>query len=202
MVELVRSGRRAAELAGEFGCHDTSIRAWVRQANADERGGKPDAPLTSAERQEPAQLRRPLRQITRERDILAQGYGRVCQPGQRHRQNMYAPIQANQADLPTQAMCKHLKAYAPLVLLKIVLLAYSRGIVSSRTISRACLQNVLFMATSSDTQPDHSTLTVFVSGMGDVVAQLFVRVLVVCDRQGLIGRELFAIDGHEPASGC
>lgn len=28
-----------------------------------------------------------------------------------------------------------------------------------------------------------------------MVAQLFARVLVVCDRQGLIGRELFAIDG-------
>ena len=86
-------------------------------------------------------------------------------------------------------------AYAPSVLLKIVLLAYSRGIISSRAMQRACLQNVLFMAISGDTQPDHSTLAAFVSGMGDVVAQLFARVLVVCDRQGLIGRELFAIDG-------
>ncbi len=86
-------------------------------------------------------------------------------------------------------------AYAPSVLLKIVLLAYSRGIVSSRAMQRACLQNVLFMAVSGDAQPDHSTLAAFVSGMGDVVAQLFARVLVVCDRQGLIGRELFAIDG-------
>ena len=86
-------------------------------------------------------------------------------------------------------------AYAPSVLLKIILLAYSRGIISSRAMQRACLQNVLFMAVSGDTQPDHSTLAAFVSGMGDVVAQLFARVLVVCDRQGLIGRELFAIDG-------
>jgi transposase len=86
-------------------------------------------------------------------------------------------------------------AYAPSVLIKIVLLAYSRGIVSSRAMQRACLQNVLFMAVSGDAQPDHSTLAAFVSGMGEVVAQLFARVLVVCDRQGLIGRELFAIDG-------
>ena len=72
MVELVRSGRRAAELAKEFGCHDTSISAWVRQANADELGGgKPSAPLTTAECQELAQLRRQLRQVTLERDILA-----------------------------------------------------------------------------------------------------------------------------------
>jgi len=86
-------------------------------------------------------------------------------------------------------------AYAPSILIKIVLLAYSRGIVSSRGMQRACLQNVLFMAVSGDAHPDHSTLAAFVSGLGDLAAQLFARVLVVCDRQGLIGRELFAIDG-------
>lgn len=72
MVELVRAGRKPSELAKEFGCHDTSICAWVRQANADELGGgRSDAPLTTAERQELAQLRRQLRQVIQERDILA-----------------------------------------------------------------------------------------------------------------------------------
>jgi transposase len=72
MVELVRVGRKPIELAQEFGCHETSISAWVRQAKADEMGGsRPDAPLTTAERQELAQLRRQLRQVTQERDILA-----------------------------------------------------------------------------------------------------------------------------------
>ena len=37
-------------------------------------------------------------------------------------------------------------AYDPRVMLKIVLLAYSRGLISSRAIERACAQNVLFMA--------------------------------------------------------
>ena len=72
MVELVKAGRRPRALAKEFGCHDTSINAWVRQANADELGGgRADAPLTTAERQELALLRRQLRQVTQERDILA-----------------------------------------------------------------------------------------------------------------------------------
>lgn len=31
MVELVKAGRKPSELAREFGCHDTSIGAWVRQ---------------------------------------------------------------------------------------------------------------------------------------------------------------------------
>lgn len=72
MVELVRLGRKPGDLAKEFGCHETSISAWLRQAHADELGGgRPGAPLTTAERQELAQLRKQLRQVTMERDILA-----------------------------------------------------------------------------------------------------------------------------------
>lgn len=86
-------------------------------------------------------------------------------------------------------------AYDPAVLIKIVLLAYSRGITSSRKIEAACRENVLFMAVSGDSQPHCTTLSNFVSGMGDLAAKLFAQVLVICDRQGLIGREMFAIDG-------
>ncbi len=38
------------------------------------------------------------------------------------------------------------KAYSPKVLLKIVFLAYSRGIVSSRKIQRLCEENIIFMS--------------------------------------------------------
>ena len=86
-------------------------------------------------------------------------------------------------------------AYSPAVLLKIVLLAYSRGIVGSRRIEAACRENVLFMAISGDSQPHFTTLAAFVSDMGDLTAKLFAQVLLICDRQGLIGREMFAIDG-------
>lgn len=86
-------------------------------------------------------------------------------------------------------------AYPPAVLLKIVLLAYSRGLVSSRSIARACRENVLFMAVSGDLAPHFTTLANFVSGLGEHIAPLFARVLLVCDRLELIGREMFAIDG-------
>ena len=86
-------------------------------------------------------------------------------------------------------------AYAPAVLLKIVLLAYSRGIIGSRRIEAACRENVLFMALSGDSQPHFTTLAAFVADLGDLAAQLFAQVLTLCDRQGLIGREMFAIDG-------
>jgi len=44
-------------------------------------------------------------------------------------------------------------AFDPAVLLKIVLLAYSRSVVTSRSIATACRNNVLFMAVSRDSAP-------------------------------------------------
>jgi len=86
-------------------------------------------------------------------------------------------------------------AYEPRILLKIVLLGYARGILSSRAMEAACRDNVQFIALSGDAQPDHSTLARFVSELGEAAGKIFTRVLLICDRQGLIGREMFAIDG-------
>ena len=86
-------------------------------------------------------------------------------------------------------------AYAPAVLLKAVLFGYSRGLLSSRSIERACRENVVFIALTCDAAPHFTTLAAFVSAAGDEIAQLFAQVLYLCDRQGLIGREMFAIDG-------
>ena len=86
-------------------------------------------------------------------------------------------------------------AYDPAVMLKIVLLAYSRGIVSSRAIERLCRENVLFMAISGDSAPQFTTVAKFVRELTEEVSAIFTQVLLVCDRQGLIGRQMFAIDG-------
>lgn len=86
-------------------------------------------------------------------------------------------------------------AYDPAILLKIVLLAYSRGITSSRKIEQLCRENILFMAVSADSQPHFTTLADFISGSTDEIGKLFIQVLMVCDAEGLIGKEMFAIDG-------
>jgi transposase len=86
-------------------------------------------------------------------------------------------------------------AYEPRVLLKIVLLCYCHGIVSSRGMEWACRNNVQLMALSGDSQPHYSTLATFVSSLGETVGKVFTQVLMICDRQGLIGRQMFAIDG-------
>jgi transposase len=71
MVDLVRAGRSASELAREFGCHNTSIAYWVRQA--DRLGVTPlsGAPLSASEREELAKLRKRVKQLETERDILS-----------------------------------------------------------------------------------------------------------------------------------
>jgi transposase len=86
-------------------------------------------------------------------------------------------------------------AYDPRVLLKIVLLSYSRGIVGSRGMQAACCRDVQFMAISGNSAPCFGTLAHFVSSLGEVIGKLFAQVLTICDRQGLIGRQMFAIDG-------
>ena len=59
------------------------------------------------------------------------------------------------------------KAIDPKVLIKIVLFWYSRGLISSRTLERACKENITFMALSCGQQPDHSTLAAFVSSVDE-----------------------------------
>lgn len=86
-------------------------------------------------------------------------------------------------------------AYDPRVMLKIVLLAYSRGLISSRKIEQACEQNVLFMALSGDSRPSFTHIARFVRELGTEVQALFAQVLMVCDRLGLVGKTMFAIDG-------
>jgi transposase len=86
-------------------------------------------------------------------------------------------------------------AYDPKVLLKVVLLAYSRGLISSRKIERACCENVTFMAMSCNQRPDHSTIASFVSSMKDEILPLFRDILLVCEEEKLLGGTFFALDG-------
>ena len=73
MVDLVRSGRKPSELSKEFGCHMTSILSWVRKTGGSGATTLPAdvAALNAQERQELIELRRKLRQVQLERDILA-----------------------------------------------------------------------------------------------------------------------------------
>jgi hypothetical protein len=86
--------------------------------------------------------------------------------------------------------------------LKIVLFAYSRGIVSSRGIARECEQNIVFMALAADTRPHFTTIADFISTMEREIVGVFRDVLTVCYSEGLIGRRMFAIDGCKISANC
>ncbi len=86
-------------------------------------------------------------------------------------------------------------AYPPAMLLKVVLFAYSQGIVSSRAIERACREHITFIALSGDSCPHFTTIANFIGTLEDDIAHVFSQVLFICDQQGLIGREMFVIDG-------
>ena len=81
MIDLVRAGGKTpAQLSREFECKAQTIINWVAQAARDE--GKPlpgKEGLSSAEREELARLRRQVRQLQMERDILA----KACAHGKR-----------------------------------------------------------------------------------------------------------------------
>ena len=86
-------------------------------------------------------------------------------------------------------------AYAPAILLKIVLYAYSRGITSSREIEGYCRHHVIFMALACGSVPHFTTIATFISGYPQKISDLFEQILSICDERGLLGYELFATDG-------
>jgi len=92
------------------------------------------------------------------------------------------------------------KAIDPKVLIKIVLFGYSRGLISSRSLERACKENITFMALSCEQRPDHSTIAAFVSSLDKEIEQLFTKVLLICDEENLLGGTHFSLDGLKLSS--
>jgi transposase len=69
-VKLVRSGgRNASQVARELGLADSLVRSWVNQAEVDA-GGGPAGALTTAEKEELSHLRREVKVLRMEREIL------------------------------------------------------------------------------------------------------------------------------------
>lgn len=86
-------------------------------------------------------------------------------------------------------------AYSPKLLLKVILFGYSRGIIGSRRLERACKENITFMALACGERPDHSTIAGFVEKLEGRIAAIFSEVLLVCHEEGLLSGTHLSLDG-------
>jgi transposase len=67
-VQLVLAGRSVRDVAESLGCSDQSLHNWVKQHQLDRR--ERDDGLSSAEREELRELRKRVKRVEQERDIL------------------------------------------------------------------------------------------------------------------------------------
>ena len=85
--------------------------------------------------------------------------------------------------------------YHPAMMVALLLYAYSRGVYSSRRIARACEERLDFQAVTALNRPDFRTISEFRRRHLVALAELFVQVLAVCRRAGLVGLGHVAVDG-------
>ena len=90
MVELISAGRSPHSLSQEFEASGQAIRNWVAQAERDQ--GKRKDGLTSSEREELSRLRREIRQVKVERDILEKAAAWFAQETETKRKRCSAHI--------------------------------------------------------------------------------------------------------------
>lgn len=67
-VHLVLAGRSVRDVAGSLGCSEQSLHNWVKQHQLDQHERRDG--LTSAEREELRELRKRVKRVEMERDIL------------------------------------------------------------------------------------------------------------------------------------
>ena len=86
-------------------------------------------------------------------------------------------------------------AYDPRMMVRVLIYGYSRGVASSRRIERATYEDVAFRYLAADQHPDHDTIATFRKEQLGNLSQLFVEVLGLCHRAGLVKLGQVALDG-------
>jgi transposase len=85
--------------------------------------------------------------------------------------------------------------YHPGMLVALLLYGYSRGVYSSRQLARACEERMDFMAVTGLNRPDFRTVSDFRKRHLAALSALFVQVLRLCQRAGLVRLGHVAVDG-------
>jgi transposase len=87
------------------------------------------------------------------------------------------------------------KAYAPRMLLKVLVYGYCVGVRSSRKLERATYEQVAFRVLSAGQHPDHDTVAAFRRENLEEVEGLFLQVLGLCKKAGLLKMGHVVLDG-------
>src|SRR6185503_590890 len=85
--------------------------------------------------------------------------------------------------------------YHPVLMVKLLLYGYCTGRMSSRKIEQATHDDVAFRVLACNQQPDHDSIAAFRKRHLAALAKLFVQILELCQRAGLVKLGHVAIDG-------
>ena len=86
-------------------------------------------------------------------------------------------------------------AYAPEMMVRLLLYGYANGVYSSRKIEKRTHEDVAFRYLSGDQHPDHATLAEFRKRHLEALAGLFTQALLLCAEAGLVKLGHVSIDG-------
>jgi transposase len=91
-------------------------------------------------------------------------------------------------------------AHDPRMMVALFLYSYSVGERSSRRIERRCVEDVAFRVIAANQAPDHTTIARFRVRHARVLADLFVEVLALCQKAGMVKVGKVAVDGTKMAA--
>jgi transposase len=86
-------------------------------------------------------------------------------------------------------------AYAPEMMVRLLLYGYARGVYSSRKIQTRTFEDIAFRYLSGDQHPDHATIAEFRKRHLEALSGLFMQALRLCSEAGLVKLGHVSIDG-------
>jgi transposase len=91
-------------------------------------------------------------------------------------------------------------AWHPVMMVRLLVYGYAVGVRSSRAIEKATYEDVAFRYLAADEHPDHDVIAEFRKTHLEALSQLFLQVLALCQRAGLVKLGQIAIDGTKVAA--
>lgn len=87
--------------------------------------------------------------------------------------------------------------YDPRMMVGLLLYSYCSGKTSSRKIEQACFDSISYRVLTSDQKPDHDTIASFRNIHLKSLAGIFVDILKICEKAGMVKLKNISIDGSK-----